>query len=536
MAGKKVPLCAHCNKQIRDKHYLVCSVCKQAYDLPCVKREKLFYLMDKDRRSSWVCDKCSQTTKLHSKSSLLKQKKVSPATSVCNKKENTPVHRKENEPVVKEAVQHCNTETENVTVRKYAIPTQNSFESLSEPDELNSSDYEDTMNTYEALNTSIERLSRSVEMSGSACNIENLQEIINNLTLDLGSTQKELENTICENNCLKRRVMKLTQEIEILKTICKTPSPLKTSSLCTPRRKKRQSLNPTQFTNTFDNSEENQKLEKIILDLQQQLDKSNTEIELLKTLAQKLTECPETRRKIEIQKQEKNSNLKDNIIPTQQKTKQTRRYASNFVPEQQNSIIKHKICIVSSNAQNKISQISKNIFSDYEICHYIKTGVGILELIDNIDNKLKEFTLNDYCVLFVGDKDFKISQDYHLLIDKIRTILEKIDYTNFIICVPTYKICMYRDLYNARIELFNNLLLNDVNKYEYAYILDSNLNLTSDRYMFQRNGLLNDRGMRCIIRDLQNLLEEINGYFDESLNFASNSINDSKKTPDDPFL
>lgn len=65
-------------------------------------------------------------------------------------------------------------------------------------------------------------------------------------------------------------------------------------------------------------------------------------------------------------------------------------------------------------------------------------------------------------------------------------------------------------MFNSRIEIFNNLLYMDVETYNYALVLDSNLNLhyTNDTYN-QRFGTLNNKGQKIILSDLQDLIQSI---------------------------
>lgn len=93
----------------------------------------------------------------------------------------------------------------------------------------------------------------------------------------------------------------------------------------------------------------------------------------------------------------------------------------------QNKNIKNKICILSTNRQVKLLPIAEKCLKNrFEICHYLTPGAGIRELMNNLEKKLTDFTFNDYCVIFIGEKDFFITEDYVDLVLKIRETTSKI--------------------------------------------------------------------------------------------------------------
>lgn len=52
-------VCAGCPTLIQTKQYLKCSLCSKTYDVNCAGlNEKLFDLMDRDRKDSWKCQEC----------------------------------------------------------------------------------------------------------------------------------------------------------------------------------------------------------------------------------------------------------------------------------------------------------------------------------------------------------------------------------------------------------------------------------------------------------------------------------------------
>jgi hypothetical protein len=120
--------------------------------------------------------------------------------------------------------------------------------------------------------------------------------------------------------------------------------------------------------------------------------------------------------------------------------------------------IKNKICVISSIRNRKNRSILNTIldaFDKYQCLHFSTPSGGIHELITTLSNHIQGYTRRDYCILMIGEEDFEIRNDYDhfTLVQDIRTALEKMSYTNIIVCTPTY-ICG-APIYNYRIELFN---------------------------------------------------------------------------------
>uniref|UniRef100_A0A2A4JDI9 Uncharacterized protein n=1 Tax=Heliothis virescens TaxID=7102 RepID=A0A2A4JDI9_HELVI len=183
---------------------------------------------------------------------------------------------------------------------------------------------------------------------------------------------------------------------------------------------------------------------------------------------------------------------------------------------------KSKICILSSNKQNKILEISEDKFPNYEICHYLTPNSGIKNLLLNLDLKLKDYTVNDYCVILVGEEDFRQTSNYVELTINIRETLLKMQHTNIILCAPTFKLNDYSAMFNSRIETFNSLIYLDACTYNFAYLFDSNFYLDYDISMFAKNkGSVNNRGMANIIHNLSLMINEFTQY-DNSVSCESN--------------
>ncbi|CAG4985218.1 unnamed protein product [Parnassius apollo] len=82
----------------------------------------------------------------------------------------------------------------------------------------------------ESLNNrfqSLEDLSHNLELVNELDIVSKQNMKIDDLQIKLKSCESELDGTILENNELRRQLTKLTQELLIMKNICKTPQIVK---------------------------------------------------------------------------------------------------------------------------------------------------------------------------------------------------------------------------------------------------------------------------------------------------------------------
>lgn len=200
-----------------------------------------------------------------------------------------------------------------------------------------------------------------------------------------------------------------------------------------------------------------------------------------------------------------------------QGTKQTTQTSNKF---------KNNLSIFSTNKTNKnILSLAEEYFQDrYQICHYLTPGASIMHVLRDIQSKLRNYTKNDYCIIMIGEEDFKTTKCYFDIITHMKNTLLDVNNTNVIITLPTFK-CNnnYNIIYNSRLEIFNNMLYMDNVEHQYAYILDSNLNLSYHQSTYTSSGALKDYAMKTIFDDLYNLQLEI---LEEN---TPNAINEPKE-------
>lgn len=324
------------------------------------------------------------------------------------------------------------------------------------------------------------------EESSEKLNTLELQKQIETLKNELKLAYVELNRLSAENQLLK----KVQQNVDTLST-----------NTCNSRKKAKKRKNTNTSTNNI--TESPNKKAKSSSTPQKDIQKNETS---------------------RANKNVKNINLSSTNIDSE---KQTRR----------------KMCIISSNNSNKVLQISQNTFQDSQIIHYITPNAGIAKLTENIDKKIGQYSLQDCCILMIGEHDFSTTNNYFDIIINLRETLQTLDHTNVIICLPTYKCKEYCDVFNWRVETFNNLLYLDVLSHNYAYLFDSNLQLSYNSDMFSKfKGIINNKGMQNMFKNLKQLYTDIiecnNDYINNN-KIATEILNDSSsstKSETDFFL
>lgn len=378
------------------------------------------------------------------------------------------------------------TNTSNfVTQRKYRIniSTCNSFDSLSDEESSN-------------LSASTQKLNRSCPevKINHGDQAEDLEEKNFKLQLELESADEEIKNLLSENFALKNRITKLESANKTLTKICSSPKKMSKNIQRKPLKKR-----VLEFSN---------------------IDHSTTEQVENRKNDQTLSSpeaCSPTN--ISNNSDTKNEN-KDYTLINYNKESQKFKASDNLTDEKDNLKEKRKLCLISSNSRNKILQLTRSTIDHTDICHYITPRSKVSQLLKGIDKKLYEFDLNDYCIIFIGDSDFKQTYRYSELITEIRNTLLSVQHTNIIVCLPTYKSANYANLYNKRVEIFNNLLYRDNKCYKYAFLLDSNEKLEYSTEMYTtRGGFVSNYGYRVIVGTLKELICDItHNYYLNSLN------------------
>lgn len=186
---------------------------------------------------------------------------------------------------------------------------------------------------------------------------------------------------------------------------------------------------------------------------------------------------------------------------------------------------KPKMCIISTNKNNSVLRIAeRRTERDYELCHYLKSGCDIKQLLEGLETKVHDYDLNDYCIIMLGAKDFIKTNDYLELVLYIREKLQQCHHTNVILCLPTFKYGYNFTMHTSRIENFNRLLYLDVSTLNYAFLLDSNLNLDYDYTTFAPStGDIKDHGIDIIFKDIVDLIDLVKNNI--SLDLVSDNSN-----------
>lgn len=376
--GHKVatPVACHkCRSIINSKDAIVCAVCKNTYEFDCAGlSEKMYRLMKQDTRKNWKCKQC--------------------------------IHQNRNPDL-------SNNDQINITRRnrahKIASVTDSVTEKIAVAPTINKNAYDDNKTSpipqfelssqsfdsqiYDSEASTPEKLSRSLDHTitqhSKSTRTDELQKEIEGLKLALMSIENEFENTIIENNELKRQINKLTSEIEILKTLCQTP-PLKKNN----SKKNRQSLiisTPTMQNGPKFNLDENTKVEH----LQEKMKDLEMKLQKMEMFRKKLNE------EIENLKQ-KSSGLKNvketpKAILKQGYTKKVGNSCIYIFGDQQASGWSADLTKIRSKER-------KNVH-DYTISGSIKPNAVTKHVIAMSAKTLKHVNQDDYVVITIGSND-----------------------------------------------------------------------------------------------------------------------------------
>lgn len=485
--------CANCKKRILHRQYLTCSRCKQSFDLACTNAEKLFHLMTQDRKISWSCIKC-RMYKMQERTNItptVQKSKVSVASTSTPKNTADCVLKKSTyssaEKIVAAPIdsppvqQQSRTLSNDATVLNYNIPLQNSFDTLSHEESLDGSVFHDnTLNrscpdlSGIQLNKANIRKDHSVTGDLSRHSLPNINNQIQNIVIEelkeevrvlreqLLGADNEIQKLLGETYTLRNELSDTRKKCDLYKKLLKGEAPL------TPSR------TPVNKT----------KIVKQVIPTAKFTDSDSSSGPASKTCDSEFIDFK--------------------VVETKNRSLFNERAAINDLKsgKYNNVSAKNKLLFLSSNNKNKITKIvtDGDYFPNFSFCHYIKPGVGVKHLLEDINSHLTHMTRHDYCVVLIGEDDFKRSNDLVALVQYIRESVKNITFTNLILACPTF-ICG-RPLYNARVDIFNHLLFKDLNNYNkcfYAY--DCNSNLKPEMFSMW-SGKLSNSGMNNIIENL----------------------------------
>lgn len=358
---------------------------------------------------------------------------------------------------------------ENITMRRRRTRTKS--DSITAINESQNETFDDTVNSLPDLSSDCNNDSQQQQ-------IRKLKEQIDNLELELSSAHQEIESLSLENNNLKQVNFDLQGKNEMYKKLIQ--SPVKKLKNSTPSKNCLKTHKQTQTDASVTTNKREHKM-------------TSTDIP-------KTTTVRET--------QQHSTEGRDNFCSSLKMKQTSPKVSPSLSYKTDTTGNRNKLCIISSNNFNKILPIAEDTLPNFELCHYLKTNCGIENLINNLHMKLANYSERDFCVIFIGEEDFRITKNYTNLIVNIRETLTAIRHTNIIICLPTYKCSEYTSMFNWRIEVFNNMLYLDNQTHQYAFLLDSNLELTYEMFSYY-TGRLSNNGMKNICHHLDILITDI---------------------------
>ncbi|KAF9406832.1 hypothetical protein HW555_012929 [Spodoptera exigua] len=303
--------------------------------------------------------------------------------------------------------------------------------------------------------------------------INNLIEQNKKLTVELLSAHQEIENLNNENFRLKSDLQEMIRKSNTCNKICSTPS----KKCVTPTHKQKiLNLNRDISTDIFERADS--KYDK-------ETQTTNTSNQTQNILAS------EYAHHISTSVNNQNSSTKEQNKNICMKTKE-----------------RNKLCIISSEKIRGSLSVTEDVFSNhFDFCHYIMPNCNVKQITSDIEQKLKGFTIKDYCLLFIGQNDVRFESEHINAINALKESLQKIKHTNVVICAPTY--IRGAPIYNFKAEMFGKLLRLDLLNNDYAYLFDTNYDLSLEMFS-NTTGKINKDGLRNIYnRIMDNILIDL---------------------------
>lgn len=355
--------------------------------------------MRQDSRKNWKCKQCihpkgSLNLSDNDQSNVTTRKKDSKTSSVTD----SVAEKVAVVPIINKSV--CD-DNNTPAIIQFELSTQ-SFDSQI---------FDSETSTPEKLSKSLDC---TIKQHSDTTRTEEFQKEMKALKLELMSTQNEFENTIIENNELKRQINKLTSDIEMLKTLCQTP-PLKKSN----SKKNRQSLiNPSpifQNTPNLNIDYENTKVEH----LQEKIKNLEKELQKMEVFRQKLND------EIESLKQElpelKSRKETCTTILEERYTKKVGTSSIYIFGDQQASGWSADLMKIRSKERRNIH--------DFNIFGNIKANAVTKHIIAMSVKTIKNLKQDDYVVMSIGSNDCNPTK----LIADLTVALSELSNTNVIV-------------------------------------------------------------------------------------------------------
>lgn len=181
-------------------------------------------------------------------------------------------------------------------------------------------------------------------------------------------------------------------------------------------------------------------------------------------------------------------------------------------------IKKRKLCILSNRTNNgPLKIVEQSFFPYFDLCRYSLPNSNIQQLVSKMKPKILDFDMNDYCIILLGETDFKNNNNYIELVRYIRSCISGLNHTNIIICAATY--ILGSPIYNYKVELFNSLLYMELQNNKCTYFFDTNAYLNFEMFS-NYTGKVNNQGLRKVY---ERLIDNIKIDFE---NFPMNTETD----------
>ncbi|KAF9406290.1 hypothetical protein HW555_013294, partial [Spodoptera exigua] len=350
--------------------------------------------------------------------------------------------------------------------------------------------------------------------------VVDLQERVKKLSEELDSAHVEIENLNSENFRLKTDIQKYLKTIDTYKELASNIDRKNNTPLSGRKRKTHQGYKISLTKPLI----EDLNIKQTYSDKTQDLPVSTYHDKSPRASTQWLSNGSQYNR------QENNCcNAENKILMLNKETQTTHQTYDNTLTHNNKRTLISNVCDVATKKSSGVVPKQKNKLA------IISSGCtkGTLPLIEKrkhlstIEHKLKAFSINDYCLIFIGENDLK-NDDYMEILDNLRKYLKKNTHTNLVVCTPTF-ICGAL-IYNYKVELFNNLLLWEIKNNRYAYNFDTNRTLSLEMFSIS-TGKINKQGWKNILERIRS-----NIMYDYEVFSTQDSLTNPHGGSDDQLL
>jgi hypothetical protein len=526
--------CFRCQKNIKPKdHLLKCKNCKNYFDLLCANVTKTRYIMmTNENKNSWKCSSCVRPKNASS---------TPQTTSSTITQQNTTLERNITHRKRLNCTDKANTPQDDASQQKISeMPLRSpSCVNLSQI----TNDDEDRVNSTLKDNTfhSPSSLPNMSTMDNSLTVV--LKAQVEELNTELSCAHEEVARLNIENGEQQQQIEKLNKKISVLMLLNKDPIRNTTPTQSIGHSQIIQHIQTDENIKIYETKIKNLEREIIILNsriktLHIKLSKALTSNTVCKRKSDALANRQTTLSRIQlstmtlqktVRKLEQhlnNTTIEKSSIDTPEKSALCRETQSSqttpvtSMTGHNTDNHKPRLLLLSdfhgADLLHPLSKIRKN---DYDFMADIIQYGTTQRVVQNIEEKIKDFKKSDCVIIMCGGSDYNITP-LGRIISTLENTIKKCSHTNVIVCNILHSLNKYAEEYNNFVSSFNVMVHKQFfGKFSHVWLETPNSAYFGMRDYDSKGYQLNYRGKQKLARNLNNVLINVNKAFYNQLNF-----------------